>query len=100
MADKTVEERLTALEVQLGKKTLEEHFRGQAELIDRRFSDSFRENAELIDRRFADSFREQAELIDRLFAYRFEALDAKLKPIRADLAIIKHAVGVLLTRVT
>lgn len=43
-------------------------------------------------------FREQAELIDRLLAHRLEVLDAKLKPIRADLAIIKHAVGVLLTR--
>lgn len=70
MADKTVEERLTALEAQLEKKTLEEHFRGQAGLI------------------------------DRLVVHRFEAIDAKLKPIRADLAIIKHAVGVLLTRLT
>jgi len=44
--------------------------------------------------------REQAELIDRLLTHRLEGIDAKLKPIRADLAIIKHAVSVLLTRLT
>ena len=47
-----------------------------------------------------EDLREQAELIERLLVQRLEGIDAKLKPIRADLAIIKHAVGVLLTRVT
>lgn len=80
MAEKTLEERVSFLEAQLENRTLEQHF------------------------------REQAELIDRLLVYRFEGLgkkwdakldiDARLKPVRADLAIVKHAMGVLLTRVT
>ena len=37
---------------------------------------------------------------DRSLLTRLDALDAKLKQIRADLAIVKHAVGVLLTRVS
>ena len=109
----------------MGGKTIEQHFREQAELIDRRFAESFREQAELIDRRFvegfreqaelvdrrfADGFREQAELIDRLFAYRFEEFDRKsdvklesnfqsnLDPIRRDMDFLKAAVTTILTR--
>ena len=62
MANKSLEERVGALEAQLGNKTLEQHFRDQAELIDRRFIESFREQAELFDRRFTEGFREQAKL--------------------------------------
>jgi hypothetical protein len=72
LADKSLEVRLSAVEAQLGGKTLQEHF------------------------------REQAELIDRLFVYRFEDLDkrwdAKLEPMRSDLAIVKDAVKMILTR--
>ncbi len=104
MTEKSLEERVTALEAQLGDKTLEQHFRGQAELIDRRFTESFRDQAELFDRRFAEAFREQAELIDRLFVYRFDEFDkkwetrldstleekfeAKLRPINETLKVI------------
>ena len=78
MTDKALQDRVSALEAQLRSKPLDEHF------------------------------REQAELIDRLFVYRFDEfrkqlhaeLDAKLKPIKTDVAIIKHAVGVILTRLT
>jgi len=61
MAERSLEERLSALEAQLGNKPIDEHF------------------------------REQAQLIERLF-------DAKLRPVRHDLNIIKHAAGVLLMR--
>jgi hypothetical protein len=110
MSVKTLEGRISTIETLLGNKTLEEHFREQADLI---------------DRRFADGFREQAELIDRLFVYRFEELDkkqdaaldstpenlegaldanvdakfdAKLEPIKRDLAVIKDAVKAILMR--
>ena len=43
MAEKSLEERVSAIEAQLGHRTLEQHFREQAELIDRRFVESFRE---------------------------------------------------------
>ena len=45
----------------------------------------------LEDKTVDEHLREQAELIDRL-------LEAKLRPLRHDVAIIKHAVGVILTR--
>jgi hypothetical protein len=45
----------------------------------------------LEDKTIEESLREQAELIDRL-------LEAKLRPLKQDVAIIKHAVGVILTR--
>jgi hypothetical protein len=106
MSEKSLEERVSAIEAQLGNKTLEQHFREQAELI---------------DRRFAESFREQGELIDRLFVYRFDEFDAKwdakldsklanlegkletkfdakIEPIKRELAVIKHAVKIILTR--
>ena len=76
MADKSLEERVAAIEAQLGDKILREYF------------------------------REQAELIDRLFSYRFEEFDRKwdakldAKPIRDDLAAVKHAVKIILTRLT
>jgi hypothetical protein len=78
MAEKSLEERIAALEAQSAHKPIEEHF------------------------------DEQGELIDRVFVYRLEECDRKsearlesrLKPLRHDLAFIKHAVGVLLTRLT
>jgi len=45
----------------------------------------------LEDKTIDAHLREQAELIDRL-------LEAKLRSLRQDVAIIKHAVGVILTR--
>jgi chromosome segregation ATPase len=50
MAEKLLANRVAALEAKLGSKTIEEHF------------------------------REEAEFIDKLFAYRFEELDTKWGP--------------------
>jgi len=62
MAEKSLADRVAALEVSMGSKSIEAQFRDQAELIDRRFS---------------QEFSEQAQLIDRLFAYRFEEFDKR-----------------------
>jgi hypothetical protein len=106
MSEKTLDERVSALEGQL------------AELIDRRVAESFREQAELIDRLFVHRFEEfdktwdakldsklanlderlEAKLDERLEAKLETKLAAKLEPIRRDLAVIKHAVSVILTR--
>ena len=117
------EERLSALEAQLENKTIEQHFREHAELIDRRFAESFREQAELIDRLFVYRFEGLDKKLDAKLDARLSSLEnrldaklaalgeslesrvdarieAKVKPLKADLAIIKHAVGVLLTRLT
>ena len=126
MVDRTLEERVTALEKQMSGKTLEQHFREQAELFDRRFSHGFREQAELIDRLFA----ERDAMIDRRLEERDEKwqgaldiklasletrletrleskLESKLEPVRGDLAaarndlaVLKDAVKVILTRLT
>ena len=103
MADKSVEERLRALEVQLAGNTLQEHFRDQAELIHQRLDESFREQAELIERLFIYRFDELDKNWDAKLESRVEAkletkLEAKLKPIRHDLAAVKNSVNVVLTR--
>jgi hypothetical protein len=99
MAKEPLEERVSIIETQLAGKTIEEHFREQAELIDRRFDDSFRAQAELIDRLFAHRFDE----FDRKWDTKFEAklgttLEAKLAPIRSDLAAVRDAVKTILAR--
>jgi hypothetical protein len=79
MAKKSLEERVSAIEAELAGKTLEEHF------------------------------REQAELIDRLFAYRFEELDKKWGPrfggverdvsaLKKDMVIVREGIAILLKR--
>jgi DNA anti-recombination protein RmuC len=100
MAKKSLEERVGALEAQLGNKTLEQHFREQAELIDRRFAESFREEAELIDRLFVYRFDEFDKKWDVKLDARFrifekkldsqleEKFDAKLRPINEILKVI------------
>jgi hypothetical protein len=101
MAGKSLAERVAALEIKVGSKTIEEQFREQAELIDRRFD---------------ESFRKQAELIDRVFAYRFEELDKKWGPrfatteralstvqrdvstLQKDMAVVREGIRILLKR--
>lgn len=63
-----MEERVSAIEAQLAGKTLQEHFREQAELIDRLFIHRF------------DEF-------DKKWDAKLEAkFESKLAPIRNDLA--------------
>jgi hypothetical protein len=111
MAEKTLEQRVSALEAQLSNKTLEQHFREQAELIDRRFGESFREHAELIDKLFVYRFEEfenrwDAKLDGRLkdvqerVEFRLERADSRLESVQRDVAVIKHAVKALLTRLS
>jgi hypothetical protein len=90
-------------EEKLGDKTLQEHFREHAELIDRLVT--YR-----LDKTLQEHFREQAALFDQLLIHsldeldkRWDAkldakLDGRLKPIRSDLAAVKHAVKVILER--
>jgi hypothetical protein len=117
MSEKSFEERVSAIEAQLGNKTLEQHFREQAELLDRRFVESLREQGELTDRLFVDRFEEFDAKSDVKLDLKLANLegrldlklanlegtletktDARLEPIKRDLAVIKHAVKVILTR--
>jgi hypothetical protein len=97
MAEKSLEERVSEIETNLAGKILEEHFREQAELIDRRFDDSFRAQAELIDKLFAYRFDEFDKKLDAKLEVKFES---KLSPIRSDLAAVREAVKIILTRLT
>ena len=73
-----MEDRVSAIEAQLAGKSLEEHFREQAELIDQRFA-------------------EQDKKWDAKLEAKFES---KLAPIRNDLAAVREAVKTVLTRLT
>ena len=87
MAAKSLADRVTALETTVGGTKIEDQFRKQAELIDRRFN---------------DEFRQQAELIDRIFEYRFRELDKKWSPrfasIEKDLVSVREGISTLLKR--
>jgi hypothetical protein len=86
MAKKSLEERVSIIEAQLAGKTLQEHFREQAELIDRLFIYRFDE----FDKKWEAKFDAKLET----------KLDAKLAPIRNDLAAVREAVKIILTRLT
>ncbi len=110
MADKSLGERLALLETSMGGKTLEEHFREHAELIDRRFAEVHARFAEIyarftaqdkrfdgidarltaIDRRF-DAFDARFSAIDRrfdAFESRFVAIDSGFSAIEARVSSI------------
>ena len=105
MAEKTIEERLSALEAQLENRTIGE-LSGTGRLIDRLFVYRFEglDKKLMRTRRQAIEPREQLDearpLGESLESRVDVRIEAKVKPIKADLAIIKHAVGVLLTRLT
>jgi hypothetical protein len=108
MAEKTLEERVSLLEAQLENKTLEQHFRELAELIDRlfvyRFEGLDKKRDAKLDVRLAnleDKLDATLSALGESLESRVELrIDARLKPVKADLVIIKHAVGVILTRLT
>ena len=83
MARASLAARVAALEEQMGNKTMEEHFREQAELIDRRLD---------------ESFRSQAELIDRLFLARDTKWDLRFGRMEKDIAIVREGIAILLKR--
>ena len=102
MAEKNLEERVSAIEAQ-GDKSLEEHFREQAELIHRLFAYRFGE----FDQRWNVNFDARLATLEESLESRLETtlesrletkFNSKLEPIRRDLAVIKHTAKVILTR--
>jgi hypothetical protein len=99
MADKSVEERIAALEAKMGSKSLDTRFREQAELIDQLFLYRFEENDRRWDAKLDARFADFEERLDAKFDAKLEAkFESKLAPIYADLAAIKDAVRIILTR--
>ena len=95
MAKKSLEERVSAIEAQLGDKTLHEHFREQAELVDRLFAYRFGE----MDERFRERMDKRFEEMDKGWNAKLDAkFESNLAPIRSDLAAVKDALRIILTR--
>jgi hypothetical protein len=97
MARQSLAARVTALEEKVGHKTIEEQFREQAELIDRRFDEGFRDQAELIDRLFLER--------DKKWDLRFGNMEKDVSVLKSDVSILKkdmtfvrEGLGILLKR--
>lgn len=82
MARKSLEERVTAIEAQLAGKSLEEHFREQAELIDERFA--------IRDAKWDSRFR----TIERDIS----TLKVDVSALKKDMVIVREGMAVLLKR--
>ena len=83
MADKTLDQRVALLEASVGGKSLEEHFREHAELIDRRFT--------LVDPRFAEvqaRFNAQDKRFEAMDAH-FSAVHARLKRFDFEMSLLR-----------
>jgi len=99
----------------MGGKTLEEHFREHAELIDRRFAeiharftaqdkrfDAIDARFEAIDKRF-DAIDARFRSIDQQISAvhsRFEAMDERFNRVDYELGMIRRDVGSILAKLT
>jgi hypothetical protein len=90
MTEKTLDQRVALLETSMDGKTLAEHFREHAELIDRRFT--------LVDLRFAEvhaRFNAQDkrfEAIDAQFSavnFRLDAMEERFSRIDSEMADLR-----------
>ena len=98
----SLEARVAALEAKVGDKSLDERFREQVELIDRLFVHHLDE----MDRRWDAKLQERDRTWDaklderdrRWDAKLEEQFEAKLSPIQRDLAALRDAVTMILSR--
>jgi hypothetical protein len=86
MANRSLEVRVAAIEAQLAGKTLDEHFREQAELIDKRFA--------VRDAKWDARFRNIERDIKTLQSD-VGILTADVGTLKADVGILKGDVGAL-----
>ena len=80
MAEKSVEERISAIEAQLGTIPIEDHFREQAELIDRVFVYRFEE-------------------FERKWEARLESFESRLGSVESRLESVEFKLGSLESRI-
>jgi hypothetical protein len=92
MAKKSLEDRVSVIEVQLAGKTLEEHFRAQAELIDQRFATR--------DIRLGRLERDvMAMKVDvRSLKIDVSALKIDVAALKNDMVIVREGIGILLKK--
>ena len=102
----SLDERVALLEKLMGGKTLEEHFREHAELIDRRFAEVHARFAEIHARFTAQDKRFEA--IDARFVAgnaqfvafhaRLEVMDERFNRVDHELAFIRRDLGLVLQK--
>lgn len=80
----------------MGSKSIEEQFRDQAELIDRRFSHEFKEQTQLIDRLFAYRFGQ----LDKRWVPRFASMERALGALEKDMKAVRESVSAILTKLS
>jgi hypothetical protein len=115
MADKSLDQRVALLERSMGDKTLEEHFRQHAELIDRRFAEMHArftaqdKRFEAVDARFTSIDARFASIDARFVAIdgrfvaidaRFEAMDERFNRVDHELGLIRRDLGLILQKLT
>jgi hypothetical protein len=101
MANKSLDERVGSLESSMGGRTLKEHFREHAELIDRRFGEVHARFAAQ-DKRF-DAIDARFVAIDAQFVAvhaRFEALDERLNRVDHELGFVRRDLGLILKKLS
>ena len=113
MTNRSIDERVAFLERSMGGKTLEEHFREHAELIDRRFAEVHarfsgdsraihcsRQTLRGLDRRF-EAVDARFVSIDVQFVAvhaRFEAMDERFNRVDHELGFIRRDLGLILQK--
>ena len=101
MAEKTLADRVAALEAKVGSKTIDEQFREQAELIDRLFTYRFEEFDKTWDAKLGMKLAKLERSLEARLEQTLETkFDAKLKPIQADLATVKTDLAAVKDAVT
>ena len=90
MTEKTLADRVAALEAKVGSKTIDQQFREQAELIDRLFTYRFEEFDKKWDAKLDSKLGKLERSLEARLEQKLETkFDAKLKPIQEDLATVK-----------
>ena len=105
MAERTLEQRVAALEKQMGGKTWQEHFREQAELIDQRFADFEKRQDAKWDARLDYKLAAFEKRLDAKWEQKFEEkfeqkFEEKFSPVRIQLTAIEDVVRTILSRLS
>jgi DNA anti-recombination protein RmuC len=108
MSDNSLEKRIAVLEAMMGGKTLEEHFREHAELIDRRFAEVHARFAEIHarftaqDKRFEAIEAQFSSMYQQFSAIHshFATMDERFNRVGHELGVIHRDIRSTLTKLS
>jgi hypothetical protein len=107
MAGESLRDRVAALEVKVGSKTLEEQFREQAELIDRLFDYRFDQLGKQLNPRFVGMERTLGVVQGDVSTLKSDVstlksdvntLKSDVKVLQKDVVIVREGISILLKR--